>query len=141
MMKYLFLLSVLTIGLFSCTKENDNPNFHFEYLPVNEIIIPDSLDYKKEYNLTLKYTLPNDCYYYNNIYYTAKDTTRTVAIVAFVDDDASCVEDAKQEEKTLKLTVFQKEDYIFKIYKGTNNDDENIYKEIITRVIEDGVVQ
>lgn len=138
-MKRFFLLLSTIFLLFSCANSNDDlPNFHYELLPIDQADIPTTLNYEEEYDITFTYTLPNGCYHYNNLFYQTKDSIRTIAVVAFVNDDTNCTEALITEEKTFKLKVSQKEDYIFKLWKGKNDQDEDIYEEIITKVLEPG---
>ncbi|NIJ43947.1 hypothetical protein FHR24_000386 [Wenyingzhuangia heitensis] len=143
-MKHLLIVSLLFYSLVSCSNDQELPNFHHEYISVDELIIPDSLNYNEQYDITLKYTLPNSCYYYNNLYYVANkenDSIKTMAIVAYVDEDSNCNQATIEEEQVYKITANQKEDYIFKLYKGVNDDNESIYEEKIVRVIEEGEVE
>lgn len=136
-MKRLLLFILLISNLVSCSKDHDNlPNFHYELIAVDEMVIPDTVDYEEELDFTLKYTLPNGCYSYNNLIYTKQDSTRVVAIRAFVNDEINCTQATIPEEQTFKLTVSQKEDYIFKLWKSVDVDNKDIFEEKIVRVLE-----
>ncbi|MDO6736806.1 hypothetical protein [Wenyingzhuangia sp. 2_MG-2023] len=136
-MKRLLLASLLTLFLFSCSDDDNFSKFHIEYLPIDEAIFPSTFDYNEEYDITFKYTMPNSCYYFDNLYYKTNDSIRTVAIVAYVDDESECTEETREEEQTFKITAAQKEDYIFKIWKGKDDDNEDVYDEIIVPVLEE----
>ncbi|NJB82127.1 hypothetical protein [Wenyingzhuangia aestuarii] len=140
-MKYALLLFTLTLGLISCSKQQDFPKFHLEAIQVDDLIIPDTITYQSELDVTFKYTLPNSCYYYNDLYYVANDSVRTTAIIAYVDEEAICTQATKEEEVTIHFKVEQEEDYIFKLYKGVDEDNKSIYEEKIVRVIEEDEVQ
>lgn len=95
---------------------------------------PVSFTFGETDTLKLKYTLPNGCYHFNDVYYEYKDSTRIVAIRASIELDAYCTEALIMEEYDLLVTAKQEEDYLFKFWKGTDNDGENIFEEVIVPV-------
>lgn len=139
-MKRIIFTCLLSVILFSCSFGDDEFTYLTkDLLPIDEIVLPDSFNYEEQYTITFKYTLPRECYYYNSLYYSVKDSTRTLAVEAVVDmTDDACEEVAEQLEGEFILTAAQTEDYIFKIWKGKDENDENIYEEVIVPVLEPG---
>ncbi|AUC21703.1 MULTISPECIES: hypothetical protein [Polaribacter] len=130
-------ISLLLLGLFvfaSCLNNDDVPNYKFEFMPIDEAITPESFTYGESDTITIKYSFPNDCYSFEQIYYETKDSTRTVAVTAMVLLDEECTEETVQEEKKFVVTASQTEDYIFKFFKGTDSEGENIFEEVIVPV-------
>ncbi|WP_240914561.1 MULTISPECIES: hypothetical protein [unclassified Polaribacter] len=130
-------ISLLLLGLLiftSCLDQDDSPNFAYEFLKIDEAITPESFTFGETDTITIKYSFPNSCYSFNQIYYEAKDSTRTVAVRATVLLDKECTEEIVQEEKKFVVTVSQTEDYIFKFFKGTDSEGENIFEEVIVPV-------
>ena len=128
----LFLLGLLVFT--SCLNHDDSPNYKFEYMVIDEAFTPESFTFGESDTITVKYSLPNDCYTFNQIYYETQDTTRIVAVTAMVLLDADCTEEIVQEEKKFVVTASQREDYIFKFFKGKDSNDENIFEEVIVPV-------
>ena len=78
--------------------------------------------------------MPNGCYHFNDVYYEYKDSTRIVAIRASKELEAYCTGALIMKEYDLLVTAKQEEDYLFKFWKGTDNNDENIFEEVIVPV-------
>jgi len=130
-------ISLLLLGLLiftSCLNHDDSPNYGYKFLTIDEAITPDSLTFGEKDTITVKYTLPNDCYSFDQIYYEIQDTTRIVAVTAMVFLDMDCLEEPVQEEQNFVVTASQTEDYIFKFFKGKDSDGENIFEEVIVPV-------
>lgn len=135
---YYFLFIAFVFG--ACTDIESSPDFHYETLPVDDVNIPDQLDFDKEHEITMKYTLPSSCYYFDRLYYTKKDSVRTLAIIALVDDESVCTQETKEGEYKFKLKTTQKEDYLFKIYKGVDAENKAVFDTIVSKTIEVGSV-
>lgn len=134
MKKFTLLLIGLLVFSACLNNDNDKLNYSFEYLPIDEAITPASFTFGQIDTITVKYSLPNGCYHFNQIYYETKDTTRIVAISAFVELDAPCTLAIIQEEKKIPVKASQKEDYVFKFYKGKDANGENIFEEVVVPV-------
>lgn len=132
-MKKILILLVSVLGLSSCLN-NDEPNFKYEFLKIDEAITPQSFTFMQKDTITLKYTLPNTCYSFYNVSYEYKDVERIVAVVALVLLDDPCAQVTEQKEIKFPVLASQKEDYVFKFYKGKDNDGRNIFQEVIIPV-------
>ncbi|UAM98090.1 hypothetical protein K8354_17715 [Polaribacter litorisediminis] len=129
-----FTILCLAIVLFgSCLNDNE-PIFKYELLPIDEANVPASFTFGEQDTIAIKYTLPNSCYAFNNLYYEYQDTTRIVAARALVSLDVYCAEVIVQEEYKFVVNVSQEEDYVFKFWKGTDSNGENIFEEFVVPV-------
>lgn len=134
-MKKITLLLIGLLVFYGClNNDNDQPNYAFEYLPIDEAITPASFTFGQIDTITVKYSLPNGCYSFNQIYYETKDTTRIVAVTALVALDDVCTQAIIQEEKKIAVMASQREDYVFKFYKGKDANGENIFNEVVIPV-------
>lgn len=132
-----FFLSLTLVFLFvSCFTDDDTNNFKLETLPIKEAIVPDSFNFGSQHEITIKYDLPDGCHSFYDLFYQYQDTTRVVAVNSLVHQDLNCTEALIEEEYTFIVNVVQHEDYIFKFWKGTDSNDENIFEEIIVPVNE-----
>ncbi len=118
------LLFVLALGFLSCSL--DGNNLVVKLLPIDESTTPDSFRYNTIDTIKIKYSLPDNCHSFYNLYYQYDDTTRIVAVRALQDLDANCVNQAIERELDIPIQVRQEEDYVFKFWKGkdANGDDE-----------------
>ncbi|KGL62544.1 hypothetical protein [Polaribacter sp. Hel1_85] len=134
-MKKITLLLFGLLVFYSCLNNDiDTPNYRFEYLPIDSAITPASFTLGEIDTIKVKYTLPNGCYSFDQIYYQTRDTTRIVAITAFVQLDEDCTEAIIQEETKFTVKASQEEDYVFKFFKGKDSNGENIFEEVIVPV-------
>ncbi|WP_158839980.1 hypothetical protein [Polaribacter sp. L3A8] len=134
-MKKTALLLFGLLVFYSClNSDNDAPNYTLEYVPIDAAITPASFTLGQIDTITVKYSLPNSCFTFDQIYYQPKDSTRTIAIIAVVKLDDNCTEAIVQEEKKIAVKATQEEDYVFKFFKGKDSDGENIFEEVIVPV-------
>ena len=133
MLKKITLLC-LSIVLFSSCLDDNEPNFSFDLLPVDEFTVPTSFTFGEKDTIAIKYTLQNSCYYFNNLYYEYQDTTRVVAVRTMISLNDACGEVSSQKEYKFEVNVTQEEDYIFKFWKGKDSSGENIFEEVIVPV-------
>lgn len=134
-MKKISLLLLASFLFYSClNNDKDFPNYSFEYVAIDEAITPTSFTFGEKDTITVKYSLTNGCYSFDRMYYEYKDSTRTVAVIALVDLDKNCTQDVRQEEHKLEITATQREDYLFKFYKGKDADGKSIFEEVVIPV-------
>jgi len=128
---------VLFAGLFlfyACLNNDDQINFGYEILPIDEFTTPDSFTFGEKDTVIVKYTLKNGCYNFDNIYYEYQDTTRIVAVRAIVNLDENCTDLITQREFNIIVTATQEQDYVFKFFKGVDANGDNIFEEAIVPV-------
>jgi hypothetical protein len=133
MFKKITVLCLLTVFVSSCLNDNEH-NLTHELLPIDEAIVPASFIFGQKDTIAIKYTLKNSCYHFDNLYYEYQDTARVVAVSAFVSLEDACAEIISQKEYKFAVNVTQQEDYLFKFWKGTDSNGENIFEEIIVSV-------
>jgi hypothetical protein len=134
-MKRILYFALFTLLFTSCQNNNDDyPDFHFAVLPIEEATIPSSFELGETYEITLKYSLPNSCHSFYSLYYRYDEANRIVAINSFVDDESECTEALISKEYSFDVKVTQEEDYVFKLWKGVDDDDEDIFEEITVPV-------
>lgn len=129
--------SILLLSLFifySCLNNDDDSNFTYEYLPIDEAITPASFTFGEVDTIKVKYSLPNGCYSFNDLYYEYQDTARVVAVIALVALDEACTQAVIQQEYRFPVTASQQEDYLFKFWKGRDSQGNNMYEEVVVPV-------
>lgn len=129
MKKVIFIFSLLL--LMACSSEDE---FQLHILTIDEAVTPTSLNAGDVDFITVKYTLPNPCYHFYNLYYEYEGTSRIVAIRALEDLSTTCSQVTVQEEYTFPVQVLQTEDYTFKFWKGKDSNGEDIFEEVVVPV-------
>ena len=136
MIKYFLISSFLTVLLISCTKSKSFPNVSFKVLPIESATFPDTLNYQENVQFTLRYLLPDSSYDFYSLYYQTKnDSARVVAINSIINEDISNPTKSKDTIETkFNLSVSQKKDYTFLIYKGDDSEGNNVFDTILVPV-------
>lgn len=132
-----FLIATLIIStLFSCSLDDNgnNSNLSLKTLPIKEFIVPDSFDFSESYEITVFYDLPDECHSFRNLFYQHQGTSRIVAVNSLVDDTSNCTLAIIEKEFTFIVNVTQSQDYTFKFWKGTDNNGDDIFEEVIVPV-------
>ena len=133
-MKKSFLLLFSLFLFYSCLNKDDNLPFSYRILPIAEAITPTSFTFGETYSITVKYSFPNTCYEFDDIYNQYDGITRTIAVSALYYINDNCTTEVISKEYTFPVVVDQQEDYLFKFWKGKNSDGSDIYDEVLIPV-------
>jgi hypothetical protein len=133
-MKKVILLLLTIICFSACFDDNDLASFTLVDLPIDSYTVPDSFTFGEKDSITVRYILPDGCHSFNNLFYQIQDTARIVAVRAFLNLDRECTSAIFEEEYKFAVNVSQEEDYLFKFFKGQNDDGENIFEEVTVPV-------
>jgi len=134
-MKRFLLILITIISLSACSVEDNAPNYHFEYIGITEVDIPDEFIFGETYEIIVSYTLPNSCYTFYNFDYIYRDTSREIYTYAIVNDDAVCTLETVDGEYIIYVEVRQQEDYTFKFWQGEDSQGVGQYLIIEVPVI------
>lgn len=134
MIKKVFFLGILSFFFVSCSlDDSDNLDFHYEFMPIIEVSLPDSFDYNHVYNIEYSYYRPTSCHYFYDLYYEEVDnSTRNIAVVNTVFHESGnnfCVdltEDIVTNSFQFLCTQTQGS-YIFNFWIGDDSQGEPIY--------------
>ncbi len=128
------LLVLLSIILLSSCLKNTAPLQELKLLPIDEVSAPAFFTFNQVDTIMVKYTLPNSCHYFHSLYYQYQDSTRIIAVRAVKNLDISCAEIIQQKELKIPILVSQREDYLLKLWKGKDNNQEDIFEELVINV-------
>ena len=135
MIKNILILMLVLFTVTSCSLEDDDySNLSIETLPIKEAIVPVEFDFGSIYTLKVVYDLPSGCHSFYDLYYQYESTARIIAINSVINTNLACTEALIEREYEFDVRVTQHEDYIFKFWKGTDNDGIDIFEEIIVPV-------
>lgn len=134
-MKKFVLLLLLSLSFVSCSLGDDNgPNYHYEILSVDSFVVPDTFDFGATHQLKLFFKLPSTCHSYGGIYFDRNLNERTFAIQSIVEDRTNCEffdENSNElREVNVNFEVISTETYLFKFYKGEDEEGIAIFEEI-----------
>lgn len=126
LMKRIFFVLFAFIILVSCSSD-DGLTYHYELLPIENVIIPEEFEYGKIYDISVKYILPDDCYVYSDILYEYDNDERNVAVISTVIDNKVCNTVDFEDEIFFKVHVLQTNTYIFKFWQGDDDNGDPLY--------------
>jgi hypothetical protein len=130
MKRILFLFSLVFL-LNGCSLDDDSINYHYEILPVDSYELPESFVFGQTYPIKIFYKLPTTCHAFEGFYYNSYLNTRTIGIQAIVVTKDNCEDINFNDpaiEATLDFSVVYDETYIFKFYKGKDENGEDIFE-------------
>ena len=135
MKKLVFVLFVSLIGI-SCSVDDVKSDYYYEILPIESYELPTSFELGKIYTIKVSYKRPTDCHTKPSLYFEKNGNTRTIAIQSLVVNRGDCqpVPDEEPKEGTFQFEVLSSEPYLFKFYKGQNENDEDVFEEVTVPV-------
>ncbi len=127
-MKKLIALTLLLVSVLSCSVDNDEPNYGYEILPVENVDMPTEFVYGETYTITVSYYRPSTCHYFSEFYYVISGTQRTIAPITIVYDKDTC-ENLEDDlvDATFEFLVTSTNTYTFKFWQGEDEDGDDVY--------------
>ena len=148
-MKKLILLFVSSLILVSCDVDDDGPKTMSVFADVTDVELPEFFESGKTYDIDVTYLLPSACHTAAGIQAqrgtnsNGEDEFRDIYITGVATYDANLTECGKEAEEgeldresTFEMTIGADEDepYTFYLWTGVDEDDKNIYTEVIVPV-------
>lgn len=134
MVKKILMSLMMFFMLFSCSINDDSSNLSLETLPIKEAVVPEEFVFGQSYTLKVIYDLPDGCHSFYNLFYQYDGPVRIVAINSLVDNASACTLALIEKEHTFVVKAIQQEDYIFKFWKGIDDNGDDIFEEVIVPV-------
>ncbi|MDJ0646756.1 MAG: hypothetical protein QNJ57_12305 [Flavobacteriaceae bacterium] len=135
-MRNFFLYAVTILLMSSCALDDDSSSFELQTLPIKSAEVPASFTLNELYNITVTYDLPNGCHNFHSLFFQQEGNERIVAINTLVSLGVVCTEALIEESFTFDIIASQRDDYVFKFWKGVDTNGENIFDEVIVPVNE-----
>ena len=141
-MKKITFVLLLMITFLSCSIDDSDGNsvgdFFFEYIPIENVTIPEQFTFGTTVVIEYTYLRPSSCHTFNDLYYNVDNNTRTIAVINLVDvDNGQCVD--FQDElvtRSFNFPVGSMGPYLFRFWQGEDSNGEDIYLEIEVPVVE-----
>ncbi len=136
MKRIALLLFVSLIGI-SCSMNDDYNDFYYGIVPVESFELPESFNYGEVYTIILLYKIPTNCHSDPKLYYEKENQTRIIAIQSIVANRDNCEPIPEESLKELKFQFHASSQtpYIFKFYKGNDENGVEIFEEVTVPVI------
>ena len=112
----------------SCSLDDDEIRDYQELLPIDTVIIPESVQVGEAETILINYTRPTNCHAFNDIYYAKNNNERTVAIIStYFASNGNCSSLNAETETSFKFKADEAGIYVFKFYQGKDANNEDIY--------------
>lgn len=126
-MKKLIFISFLLCSLVSCNISDDNPNYTTVALPIDSVELPDTFLFGETHEITITYTKPTGCYFFNNLLYEIDGNQRDVAVIATFFPDEVCTQSTVVEDFTFNFKVTSADSYTFRFWTGPDENGVDTY--------------
>lgn len=134
-MKFMSIFIMLVV-FSSCNDDDDSHDYHYEYVNVTSVELPDEFTHGRTYRINVTIELPSSCYYFYNQYeYKYEGTSRLIYPISHVDDYEICTPNVTTTTFSIPVEVLQKEPYIFKFYQGEDEDGQDTFLTVEVPVI------
>ena len=136
-MKHFIPLFLVALLIFGCSDDDNNDHdYHLEYVNVISADLPDEFIYGLTYRINVTIELPNSCYYFYNQYdYFYEGTSRLIYPIGHVDDGVPCTPNITETTFSIPVHALQSEPYIFKFYQGEDENGQDVFLTIEVPVI------
>lgn len=129
-MKIFYVFLILVIGLASCSSNDDTDKIQSELLPINSVTLP--VEFKRDsiYEIPFEYIRPTTCHVFDGFYYKKETNVRIIAIATSVIEQSNCgpaTVNPLTQILNFKPTI--EDSYIFKIWKGKDSNNQDIFEE------------
>lgn len=143
-MKKLIVLFICSLGLLSCSMEEDNgPTYGYQLAVVDSLALPDYFEIGKTYEIEVSYTLPSACHSPNYVEATRGgnegEEYRDIyvgAVTTYEMGMSECSEDSTDLEQTdsFNLYIDEDEDYTFYLWQGRDSTGQSQFETVTVPV-------
>lgn len=134
----LFLAIIAVTAFSSCELgDDDNVNYHFELIPTESAVFPESFVLGQTYTIKVYYKRPTSCHFFEGFYYERDSNVRTIAVQTSVMHSDSCTElDEEPVEASFDFLPTSTGSYVFKFYQGKDQYGNNRFLEYEVPVVQ-----
>lgn len=137
-MKKIASLLVLMF-LFNACSPDEGKSYKLELMPILSVDIPNEFILGQTYPITVRYSRPTTCHYFNNLYYERDLNVRTIAVETAVEQRNNCFDLSGADavtEYTFNFYVTSNGSYKFRFYQGKTANGDNIFLEYEVPVVD-----
>lgn len=136
-MKKYFGLLLTILMLIGCNVDDGN-QVTFEVLPIESIELPSSFTLNETYQIPITFYRPTNCHAYNGIISNPNENERSIAVSSYIVNNSGCIDYAGDEgltENSFNFLVKYDYTYVFKIWKGIDDQGEDVFEIIEVPVV------
>ena len=132
-MKKLLFIGLFAMAFSSCSLDDTvSQDFHFEVLPIAEVLMPEAFTPGETYVIEYSYYKPSTCHVFNELYYLAEGDFRTVAVInTVINESEDIICEPLEDELEWRTFAFQCQKsfgfYVFQFWQGQNDEGEDMY--------------
>lgn len=129
-MKKIVFICIIILNFWSCSVNDDSNtnNYYFEFIPIEDVTLPEVLKLDSIYQIDVTYYRPSTCHNFHDFYYLAEENERTVAVINIVSDNINCTPiESELVEKSFDFKAVYDQTYIFKFWQGEDDNGDDIY--------------
>ena len=120
-MKKIVCLFIIFMSFAACTPKDYSSKETIDLLAATSVAFPTTFEVDTISEISITYSLPNQCYSFYDFYYYKSDNNRTVAIQALNSNQDVCTQTAVVQTQILKFKPTFAGTYTFKFYKGKDD--------------------
>ncbi|RKS26448.1 hypothetical protein CLV94_1506 [Flavobacterium endophyticum] len=135
----ILFLAIIAVTVFSSCElgDDDNVNYHFELIPTESAVFPESFVLGQTYTIKVYYKRPTSCHFFEGFYYERDSNVRTIAVQTSVMHSDSCTElDEEPVEASFDFLPTSTGSYVFKFYQGKDQYGNNRFLEYEVPVVQ-----
>lgn len=116
---------------------DEGESYGYEILPIESIDLPHEFVLNEVYYIDFTYKQPSNCHAYHSMFFNAEEENRTVGVTTIVYDRSNCTDFIEDNivSETFKFQAIYDQNYVFHIWKGTDNLGEDIYERIVVPIV------
>lgn len=135
------LFVLLGLLITSCSTEDDSPNIEYGLAPITNSEFPGYFEPGKNYDISLTYKLPTTCHTFigfdggredasSQEFFIYALTSRNLDLIDCSSEDINLVKSGTIRNFMISENVSEDEVFIFKLWKGTDSEENPIYETI-----------
>jgi hypothetical protein len=138
MKKLVSLFALLFI--FNACSPDEGSDYNLELMPIVSVDMPTEFTLGQTYPITVHYSRPTTCHFFNNLYYEKDLNIRTIAVECAVEQRNDCTDLTGTADEvadyTFNFYVTSNGSYLFKFYQGKDENGNNIFLEYEVPVVD-----
>lgn len=128
-----FVWVILVMFVAACTPEKGIES-HFEVLPIESYEVPQEFVLGETYEILIRFYRPSTCHFFSGVFWQREQNVRTIGAQSIVERRNDCFNLETTDDNLLVRTfhfhVTNTHPYIFKFYKGKDDEGNHIFEEI-----------
>ncbi len=128
MKKNVLFILLCSFFALSCSVDDDSIEDYQQLLPVDNVIIPQTVEVGVAEDIIINYNRPTNCHAFNDIYYAKNTNERTVAIIStYFASNGNCSPLNANTEASFRFKAEEEGTYVFKFWQGKDDNDQDVY--------------